>query len=87
MRSVHLLWAKNRQTREEIDIQGLFNNYWNSNEREFLVSSESRSPPCPLTSDREAQGSFSLESIVVLWYYNSLQTLLFVALQSPIPTN
>jgi hypothetical protein len=41
MRSGHLLWAKNRQTSEVIDIQGLFNDYWSSNDREFLVSSQS----------------------------------------------
>ena len=39
MRSGHLFWTKIRQTSEVIDIEGIFNDYWNSNEREFLVSS------------------------------------------------
>ena len=65
MKSGHLFWAKNREAGEEINIQGLFNNYWSSNEREFPVSSQSRSPS-PLISDREVQGTLSLESIIVL---------------------
>ena len=66
MREGHLFWAKNRQTSEVIDIQGLFNDYWDSNEREFLVSSQSRSLSSSLISDREVQGSLLLERIIVL---------------------
>jgi len=66
MRKGHLFWAKNRQTSEVIDIQTLFNKFWDSNEREFLVSSQSRSPSSPLISDREVQGSLLLERIIVL---------------------
>ena len=65
MKSGHLFWAKNREAGEEINILGLFNNYWSSNGREFLVSSQSRSLS-PLISDRAVQGTFSLESITVL---------------------
>ena len=50
MRKGHLFWAKNRQTSEVIDIRGLFKDYWDSNEREFLVSSQSRSPSDPVRS-------------------------------------
>ena len=66
MRKGHLFWAKNRQTSEMIDIQALFNKYWDSNEREFRVSSQSRSPSSSLISDREVQGSLLLERIIVL---------------------
>jgi len=41
MRDGHLLWAKNRQASEMIDLQALFNDYWNSNESEFTVPSQS----------------------------------------------
>jgi hypothetical protein len=66
MRSGHLIWAKIRQTSEVIDIHRLFNEYWASNEREFLVSSQSWSPPSPLIADNEVQGSLLLESVIVL---------------------
>ena len=64
IKSGHLFWAKNRQKGEVIDIQGLYNNYWSSNKREFLVSSQSKSPSGPLISDREVQGTLSLASII-----------------------
>ena len=41
MKRGHSFWAKTRHRDEIIDLQGLFNNYWSSNEREFLVSSKS----------------------------------------------
>jgi len=66
MRKGHLFWAKNRQTNEVIDIQALFNKDWDTNEREFLVSSQSRSPSSSLISDREVQGPLLLERIIVL---------------------
>ena len=66
MRSGHLIWAKIRQTSEVINIQRLFNDYWSSNEREFLVSSQSCSHSSPFISDSEVQGSLSLESVIVL---------------------
>jgi hypothetical protein len=66
MRSGHLFWAKNRQASEVIDIQGIFNDYWCSNDREFLVSGQPWSSQNLLISDKEVQGSLSLESVVVL---------------------
>jgi hypothetical protein len=41
LKSGHLFWAKSRQAREMIDIQGIFNDFWSSGDREFLVSSQS----------------------------------------------
>jgi hypothetical protein len=37
----NLLWAKNRQANEVIDLQGLSNDYWDSNKHEFTVLSQS----------------------------------------------
>ena len=33
------LWGKNRQASEVIDLQLLFNDYWSSDGREFIVPS------------------------------------------------
>ena len=38
MRSGHFFWAKNREGSGEIELHGLFNAYWSSNEREFTVT-------------------------------------------------
>ena len=35
------LWGKNRQASEVIDLQSLFNDYWSSDGREFIVPSRS----------------------------------------------
>jgi hypothetical protein len=40
-KSGHFFWAKSRQGGEVIDLQGLFNSYWNSNKNEFAVSGQS----------------------------------------------
>jgi hypothetical protein len=40
-KSGYSFWAKNREGREVIDLEGLFNNYWSSNENEFTVSGQS----------------------------------------------
>jgi hypothetical protein len=40
-KSGQLFWAKNRQASGAIDLQGLFNEYWGSNKREFTVSGQS----------------------------------------------
>ena len=40
MRGGHF-WAKHRQASEMIDLQALFDDYWNSNENEFMVPSQS----------------------------------------------
>jgi len=87
MKRGHLFWAKYRQKSEAIDVQGLFNDYWGLKEREFTLSSQSRSPTSPLISDTYVEGSLTLESIGARWNYISLQTLLFVYLQLPIPTS
>jgi hypothetical protein len=36
-----LFWEKNRQANEVIDLQGIFNEYWNSTKHEFTVLSQS----------------------------------------------
>ena len=64
MKSGHAIWAKYREASEIIDLQGLFNDYWGSNEHEFTVLSQSLSPTSPRTSDQKGQGLFSSESIV-----------------------
>ena len=39
IKSGHLLWAKYREANEVIDLHGLFNDYWSSNNHEFTVQS------------------------------------------------
>jgi hypothetical protein len=41
IKSGHLIWTKNREGNEVIDLQELFNEYWTSNKREFTVPSQS----------------------------------------------
>ena len=53
MRKASPPWAKWKQTGKEIDIELLFNNYWNTNNHEFTVSSQSWPGNGPLMSDRE----------------------------------
>jgi len=63
----HSFWAKYREANEVIDLDGLFRDYWSSNNREFTVLSQSLSPAGPrIASDREGQRLLSLESIVSL---------------------
>jgi hypothetical protein len=62
----HLLWKKIRPVSEEIDLQGLSDDYWSSTEHEFIMPSQSQWPTDPLMSDREGQGLLTLESIVYL---------------------
>ena len=38
MRTGHFFWAKNREGSGEIGLRELFNTYWRSNEREFMVT-------------------------------------------------
>ena len=40
MKSGHLIWSKYRQASEGIDLQGIFDHYWGSNEREFIIPSQ-----------------------------------------------
>jgi hypothetical protein len=91
MRRPHLVWARNRQWSEVIDLQPLFDEFWNSDERSSTLSSQSLSPTNPLAFNSEAQRTLlSLEritSIVGLWNYNSPQVPLFVSMQAPIPAS
>jgi hypothetical protein len=41
MKSGLLLWAKNREASEIIDLQGIFEDYWGSNDSGFTVPSQS----------------------------------------------
>jgi len=65
MKRGHSFWATHPEASADIDLQGLFNDYWSSDHREFTVLSQS-SQPNPCISDREGQRLFSLESIVAL---------------------
>ena len=87
IKSGPLPWAKKDQTIKEIDIKKPVNEYWASNEHELTVPGRSSSPTRPLISDREAQRSLSLESIVALLNYISLRALRFVSLQLPIASD
>ena len=51
MKSGHSFWAKNQEVKETIDLDGPFNKYWNSNDHEFTVLSQSLSLIGPRTSD------------------------------------
>ena len=51
MKSGHSVWTKYREAGEAIDLDGLFSDYWSSNEREFTVRSQSLSPINPHRSD------------------------------------
>jgi hypothetical protein len=53
MSGAYPLLSKMEQTRNEIDIQSVFNVYWNTNEHVFTVSSQSWPSNGPLISDRE----------------------------------
>ena len=65
MKIGHSVWAKYREGNEVIDLDGIFTDYWSSNNREFTVLSQSLSPTSPrISSDREGQRLLSLESIV-----------------------
>jgi len=41
MKSGHSMWAKYREASELIDLDGLFNDYWSSNDHEFTVLGQS----------------------------------------------
>ena len=81
MKYGHLFWGKHREADEVVGLQELFNNYWSSNDHEFTVLGQSLLPISPrISSDREGQRLLSLESIVSLWNYDSLQMIPFVPL-------
>jgi len=66
MKRGHSFWATYQEASEVVDLDGLFNDYWSSNNHEFTVLSQSLSPTSPRISDREFQRLLSLESIVAL---------------------
>ncbi len=51
MKSSHSVWAKYREAGKVIDLDGLFSDYWSSNNREFIVLSQSLQPTSPHRSD------------------------------------
>ena len=51
MKSGHSVWAKYREASEAIDLNGLFSDYWSSNNHEFTVLSQSLLRTCPRRSD------------------------------------
>jgi hypothetical protein len=53
MRKAYPPWAKWKRTGNEIDIETLFNGYWNTNKHEFTASSQSRPANRPFISYRE----------------------------------
>jgi len=64
MKRGHSFWATYREASEAVDLDGLFKDYWSSNNHKFTVLSLSLSPTSPCISDREPQRLFPLESIV-----------------------
>ena len=66
MKSGHSFWAKYREASEDINLDGLFNEYWSSNDHEFTVLGQSLSPTGPRRSDCGEQRPLSLEDIVDL---------------------
>ena len=56
MKSGHSVWAKYREARKAINLDGLFNDYWSSNNDEFTVLGQSLSLPSPIRSDEEDRG-------------------------------
>ena len=51
MKSGHSMWAKYQEASEDIDLHGLFSDYWGSDDHEFTVLSESLSSTCLHRSD------------------------------------
>jgi hypothetical protein len=86
MRKAYVPLAKRELASKEVDLQELFNDYWTSKAHELSVRGQSASQTSPLITDREAQGTLSLGSIVSSWSWISLQKLMFVSLQPPIMT-
>ena len=82
----HGLWAKKEQIRKVIDLPKLFNSYWYSTVHEITARGQLCPQPRLLISERkDAQRSLSLESMLALWNYISLQALLSVSFQLFIP--
>ena len=65
MKIGHLPWAKKQQASKMIDLQRLFNDYWDSKAQEFTILGQC-DPQQVHSHLTDSQRSFSLESIVVL---------------------
>ena len=66
MTSGYFIWAKYLEASEAIDLHGLFNDYWSSNDHEFTVLGQSLLPIGPHRSDGEEQRPLPLEITVDL---------------------
>ena len=66
MKRGHSFWATYQEASEVVDLDGLFSDYWSSNNHEFTVLSQSLPPTSPHRADRASQRLLSLESIVAL---------------------
>ena len=51
MESGHSVWAKHREADAIIDLDGIFSDYWRSDDHEFTVLSQSLSPTGPHRTD------------------------------------
>ena len=51
MKSGHSVWAKYREASEVIELDGLFSDYWGSNNHDFTVLSQSPPPTSSRGSD------------------------------------
>jgi hypothetical protein len=60
MRKAYSPWAKWNQTGNEIDIELLFNDYWNTDNHEFMVLGQSWPGNRQLISDREIADALSI---------------------------
>ena len=60
------IWTKYRVGSGVIDLDRLFNEYWSSNDHDFIVLGQSLSPTDPCRSDCGEQRPLSLENIVGL---------------------
>ena len=63
MKSSHSFWAKDREAKGAIDLDKPFNDYWSSNEHDFIALGQSLSPIGVCRPDREEQSPFSLGNI------------------------
>ena len=53
MKSGLLKWGKQEQGSKEIDLQALFNNYWNTTTHKFLVRGQLESQTSPFITNQE----------------------------------
>ena len=87
MRFRHSFWVKTRQTSATIELETLFNEYWNSTEDEFVVPGQLYPQSSPHIPDRKGQRSSSLGDIVALLNCDSMYSPLSVSLYLPVQVN